>query len=187
MKEIKNMNDSLTISQSVPAPAFCCAFTGHRFLSYENQQRCGDLLNRLVPRLVGRGITTFYAGGALGFDTLAAEKIIELRDRHGLPIRLILALPCRDQSAKWNPTDTQRYRQIESLADGTVVLSEGYFDGCMQIRNRYMVDRANTLIAFFQPEKSGGTAYTVNYAAKLGRKIINLYSYCTQSGGNQPC
>ncbi|MGM9636975.1 MAG: SLOG family protein [Eubacteriales bacterium] len=181
------MNDALSASPSLTAPALCCAFTGHRFLSFEHQKRCGDLLDRLIPKLVGRGITTFYAGGALGFDTLAAEKILELRDRHGLPLRLILALPCRDQCAKWDPADTKRYRKIKSLADGTVLLSENYFDGCMQMRNRYMVNRANTLIAFFQPDKPGGTAYTVNYAAKQGRKIINLYPYCTQSGGNQPC
>lgn len=181
------MKEPLPIADSQPDPALCCAFTGHRFLTYENQQKCRDLLNRLIPKLVGRGITTFYVGGALGFDTLAAEQLIELRDRHGLPIRLILALPCRDQCAKWNPADTRRYRQIESLADNTVLLSERYFDGCMQIRNRYMVDHANILIAFFQPDKPGGTAYTVHYADKQGRKIINLYHYCCQIGGKQPC
>ncbi|MGM9681781.1 MAG: SLOG family protein [Eubacteriales bacterium] len=181
------MKDSISVPHFHPDPALCCAFTGHRMVSRENQKRCADLLNRLIPRLAGQGITTFYTGGALGFDTVAAERLIELRDRHGLPIRLILALPCRDQCAKWSFSDIRRFRQIESLADDAVVLSENYYDGCMQVRNRYMVDRANTLIAFFQPEMAGGTAYTVKYAQRLGRRIINLYGYCTQNGGNTPC
>ena len=34
-------------------------------------------LDECIEALVGRGITTFRTGGALGFDTLAALKVLE--------------------------------------------------------------------------------------------------------------
>ena len=51
-------------------------------------------------------------------------------------------------------------------------ISEDYHDGCMMERNRYMVDHAAYLLAVYNGEWRGGTAATVRYAQKLGRKTI---------------
>ncbi len=39
-------------------------------------------------------------------------------------------------------------------------------------RNRFMVERASTLLAVYNGEQRGGTAATVRYAQKMGREII---------------
>lgn len=161
-------------------PAQCCAFTGHRTLSMDSQKQVCALLRQLVPTLLSRGIDTFYFGGALGFDTVAAECLHGLRDRDRLPIRTVIAVPCRDQDSRWNAAQVQRYRRMLADANHVVILSESHYAGCMLERNQYMVDRANTLIAFYQPGRRGGTEYTVHYARRLGRRIINLYGYCNR-------
>lgn len=40
------------------------------------------------------GITTFYAGGALGFDSLAAEAVIEQKKTNPW-LQLVIVVPCR--------------------------------------------------------------------------------------------
>ena len=39
-------------------------------------------------------------------------------------------------------------------------------------RNRFLVDHAAALLAVYNGERRGGTAATVRYAQKMGRKII---------------
>ena len=165
----------------LPPPAVpeqSCAFTGHRTLTEYQDRICRQLLTQLIPRLVRGGVNRFIAGGALGFDTLAAETLLNLRDRSGLPLSLEIAVPCAGQDAKWRDADREKYRRILSAADYVTVLSEEYYAGCMQARNRYMVDRAQRLIAFFNPSKTtGGTAMTVDYARKMGRNLFNLADF----------
>ena len=54
-----------------------------------------------------------------------------------------------------------------------VCLSERYYQGCMHERNRYMVDHSRVCICYLT-ERTGGTAYTVEYARSRGLKIFNL-------------
>ena len=39
------------------------------------------------------GVNTFIDGGALGFDTIAAETVIEMREKYQ-NIKLVMYLPC---------------------------------------------------------------------------------------------
>ena len=55
--------------------------------------------------------------------------------------------------------------------DEVVVLSAEYYPGCMYLRNRYMVDNADVVIAHFNGAK-GGTMYTLSYAKKNKKSII---------------
>ena len=114
----------------------------------------------------------FGAGGALGFDTLAALTVLRLREEFP-QIRLILVLPCRNQTNGWREEDVQKYRWILSQADKAVWLNEEYTAGCMQERNRYLVDHSGTCVCFLT-KKSGGTAYTVRYAKKARLAVTNL-------------
>lgn len=72
----------------------------------------------------------FGAGGALGFDTVAAQTVIRLKVKYP-KIRLILVLPCTDQAKFWNEDDSREYERIKKLADKTVYTSEKYYNGCM--------------------------------------------------------
>lgn len=118
-----------------------CCFTGHRNIP---KGKTDYIINRVmdgVKYLHSQGIGTFLAGGAVGFDTLAAKAVIECR-KEFTDIRLVLVIPCRDQTRNWMQCDIDLYEQIKGLADEVVCLSEHYHSGCMHNRNRYLVDNS---------------------------------------------
>ena len=45
--------------------------------------------------------------------------------------------------------------------------------GCYQVRNEWMVDRSNLVIAVFNGQKSG-TKNTVDYAKRKGVNVVNV-------------
>lgn len=149
-----------------------CCFTGHRDISDENQDELIQRLKENVLNLYQKGVNTFYAGGALGFDTLAAECVIEVR-KTNRDIRLVIVVPCRDQAAKWSSADRERYNTILKLADDVIFLADRYYNGCMQARNRYMVNHSHFCICYLT-KPSGGTYYTVSYAEEKELEIYNL-------------
>ena len=147
-------------------------FTGHRNIPREEYNRLSLRLRSEIACLIGRGYRFFGAGGALGFDTLAAKTVLELRKQYP-HIRLILVLPCLHQSDKWCSKDRLIYEQIKSNADKTVYTADDYTQDCMHKRNRHLVDNSNLCICYLT-KASGGTAYTVRYAQQQGLTIINL-------------
>ena len=121
---------------------------------------------------IEQGYRYFGCGGALGFDTLAAQTVLRLREIYP-EIRLILVLPCRDQTRGWKQADVAEYDRIMKAADKVTYTSEQYYSGCMHKRNRHLVDNSSLCICYLT-EQSGGTAYSVNYARSQGLKIINV-------------
>jgi uncharacterized phage-like protein YoqJ len=153
-----------------------CCFTGHRNLPKNQTAEIKSALTNEVIKLIDQGVTYYGTGGAIGFDTLAAQTIIELREDYP-QIKLILIIPCRNQSDKWSHEDKRIYEDIKSKADKVVYLSEKYENDCMLKRNRHMVDHSKFVIAAWDGRKRGGTYYTINYATKLKREIILLNLY----------
>ena len=153
------------------SPSAVC-FTGHRHIPEAHYEKLSDLLDKLVLGLASIGITYFLCGGALGFDTMAAKAVLRLRNA-GKRIRLVLILPCRNQTRGWSEKDVEIYEHIRESADEVIYTSDQYFNGCMQKRNRRLVDESDACVAYLTSPK-GGTAYTVNYAKALGREVYNL-------------
>lgn len=151
-----------------------CSFTGHRIIEKSDKERLNQFLPLLLSSLYDEGIRHFITGGALGFDTAAAQCVLLLRETHP-DITLELALPCENQTKGWRDADICVYEKIKELADSVTMVSEKYFSGCMHKRNRYMVDSSSVLVAYLN-RFSGGTAYTVKYAEGKDIKIINLGS-----------
>ena len=147
-----------------------CCFTGHRRIPEEDINKIKNNLTVEIENLINRGIIYFGCGGALGFDTLAAETILKLKEKYNY-IRLILVLPCRDQNASWKEKDNLRYENIKTLADKIIYTSENYYDGCMQKRNRHLVDHSCVCVAYVR-KTYGGSAYTLKYASKNGVEVI---------------
>ena len=83
-----------------------------------------------------------------------------------------MLLPYVGQADKWSDSAQERYRFILSQADSLEYVSHDYYDGCMLDRNRRLVDAADLLLAVYNGERRGGTAATVRYARKLGRRVI---------------
>ena len=159
----------------------CCAFTGHRphkllWKYNEADSRCVALkavLMEQITKLAEAGITDFYSGGADGVDCWAALIVLRLRKRNPA-LRLHMLLPHEGQADKWSDSAQERYHSILKKADSVEYVSREYYDGCMLDRNHRLVGAAGTLLAVYNGERRGGTAATIRYARKLGRRIIIL-------------
>ncbi len=142
-------------------PRSCC-FTGHRIIRKQDSGGIYDAIKNEIRNLSERGISNFISGGALGFDMLAAEAVLELRDGELPFITLELMLPCENQAIKWRESERVRYAGIISRADKVGYTSREYTPTCMAERNRAMVDASEHCIAYMY-KSFGGTAYTVRY------------------------
>lgn len=101
----------------------------------------------------------------------AAEIVLQLRDT--LPsreIRLWAAIPYDRQANGWSPEEQVRYRGILDRADRIEYISHDYFNGCLQKRNRWMIDQSTHLIAVYDGQP-GGTKSTLDYARRKGLEI----------------
>ena len=149
-----------------------CCFTGHRVIPTRARPWLGEELEQTLRRLIGEGVRYFGAGGALGFDTLAAGTVLRLKGEYP-DVRLILVLPCRDQTRGWKEADVRRYRDILSRADKVVYTAERYSPGCMHRRNRHLVENSSVCVAYCTRE-TGGSAYTAEYARQRGLRLVLL-------------
>lgn len=147
-------------------------FTGHRQIPYADAVKLPALLEGVLIGLIGRGATVFRAGGAIGFDTVAALKVLELREKYP-HIRLELVLPCRNQTEHWEGAAVRTYRYILERADDARFLFDTYFDGCMLERDRRLVEGSDVCVAYCTRSR-GGTAYTFAHALREGLEVINL-------------
>ena len=153
-----------------------CCFTGHRRIPDSEIIMLKQRLDETIDRLIDSGVRTFRAGGALGFDTLAALLVLVRKEKRTENIRLELCLPCRDQTKNWAPKDVEIYNFILSRADSVTFLHDKYTSDCMLERNRFMVDGSDLCVAYCTSPKSsrGGTAYTVRYAVSKNVPVINI-------------
>ena len=158
----------------------CCCFTGHRpgklpWGYNEADPRCLDLKRRLrdaVEAAYQEGFRHFICGMALGCDLYFAETVLALRGRQG-DVTLEAAIPCPTQADEWPEPDRRRYQALLAACDFETMVQDHYSPGCMQRRNRYMVDHSALLIAVYDG-MPGGTRRTLEYAIRQGVSFVDL-------------
>ncbi len=158
------------------------AFTGYRlekiFPGGYDAVRYRQIRTRLqeaVQQLYGAGYRTFISGMATGFDQWAAEAVILLRDSGSCPdIRLVAAVPCPDQPARFDDRSRRLYARLLEQADEVYRLSETRDRGCFLRRNDWMLERCSHVICYYDGQP-GGTGYTVNRARRLNLPVANLW------------
>ena len=151
-----------------------CCFTGHRKLNGDTLWLRFQLQSEIL-RLYRRGIHTFLTGGALGFDTMAANEVLRLRDSYIPDMLLAVVIPCWGQESRWRGEDQELYQSILRRADDRILTGELYTPECMRVRNRYLVEHSSCCVAWLEPGRRGGTSYTVNYARSQGLEVVNLF------------
>ena len=156
-------------------------FTGHRMLS-EHPKELYDRLYAILESLVNeQGITDFYAGGAVGFDTIAEKCVLRLRDalKDKVKVHLHLVLPCsnEEQTKNWTPEQKYEFRCILQRADSVEYTAQKHDPQCMGRRNARLVECASDYcVCYYDVNHRSGTAQTVALAKQKGLKIINLFS-----------
>lgn len=144
------------------------ALTGHRYFRGGK----GEFDEVFDDLLVRYKIDTVYCGMAVGFDQWACQRVLA----HEL--RVIACIPFVGQDSVW-PIHAQRnyerlLREIPKYGGEVRVISEGGYDpDKMHVRNRYMVDRADFVLAYYDGSP-GGTGKTVQYARWKQTPVLNL-------------
>lgn len=149
-----------------------CCFSGHRDIPPQERERLERLLDEYIDKMADCGRLRFICGGALGFDTMAAQAVLRAKERHS-GIVLELAIPYRGVENYRSEADRLEFLDILAQADIIRCLAESYDKDCMFRRNRYMVDNSDVCICYMTRNK-GGTAYTVARALKKGIEVVNL-------------
>ena len=127
-------------------------------------------MKKLLINKINEGYKHFINGMALGADMMIAEILIELKQEFNITIEC--AIPCLKQESKWSNSQQVRYKKILSQCDKiTYVLKQQYCKNCMQMRNEYMINNSNCLIAVWNGLPSG-TENTIKYAKSLDVEII---------------
>lgn len=148
------------------------AFTGHRpdkLGGYKVPnptylyvcQQIDKTLRELKPEKV-------ISGMALGVDQWAAHIAYKL----GIPF--IAAVPFEGQEKAWPKQSQMTFHLLLRMASEKVIVSPGDYSAAkMQVRNEWMVDHCDKLIAVWDGT-SGGTGNCVAYAQKSEKNIIRI-------------
>lgn len=150
-----------------------CCFTGHREIKKIKPSVLANRLDKTIVELVeNEDVTDFRAGGAKGFDTIAALHVLKFKQKYP-HIKLHLILPYKKQAAGFTRFEKQLYDFVLQNADTVHYTSEKYYDGVLFARNRELVDGADVCVALLEV-LVGVTYQTVNLARKQKTKVINL-------------
>ena len=150
-----------------------CFFTGHRVIAGNKKSMIKSLVNEEILNKINDKVEVFISGGARGFDIMAAEQVIFMREDYD-SIKLCLYLPCRNHDIKWKYPERRQLHKIMEQADEIHYVTDGeYINGCMKKRNIAMVDASDCGIAYMT-NRISGSAQTLRIAAEKGIDVINI-------------
>jgi len=147
------------------------AATGHRpdKLGGYSDAAHTKLLTLAINFFINNKCDAAISGMALGWDTAWAEAAL----LNNVP--LIAAIPFAGQEKMWPAWSQTKYNNILSKAKETVIVCKGgYASYKMQVRNEYMVDNCDTVVALWNGSP-GGTGNCVRYTQQKNKPIINLW------------
>ena len=106
-------------------------------------------------------------GMALGVDQLVAEECI----KYGIPF--VAAVPFPGQENRWPEASKRKYKALLDKAAEIVIVCPTYSRAALQLRNEWMVDHSDALIAIWDGS-SGGTANCVAYANSTTNYVATI-------------
>ncbi len=149
-------------------------FTGHRNVPAEETEMIRSLLESQIYALYDRGARIFKTGGAIGFDTMAAKAVLDMKNRFGWDnIHLYLCLPAPDQTMRFSKSQKSDYEYILSMSDGVTYASESLTKDSYFARNRALVQGSDVCLAYCK-KQYGGSYYTCRFALQNGVELINV-------------
>jgi len=148
------------------------AVTGHRPKLLNNEYNgigpCSDFIRSKLYKIIGEySPDLMISGMALGIDMIFAEVAIKKN------IPLLAAIPCLEQEKVWPQKSQDRYNKILTYDKCTKYLVSNckYNYNVMFDRNKFMVNEADVVVAFWTGIKSG-TSHCVEYARKMNKKVL---------------
>ena len=155
-------------------------FTGYRPFklpfeitnSDKNYLRFYKRAKNLITAQIDLGNIYFISGMAQGADLILTDIILDLK-KTDKNIFLECAVPFKGQCGNFTEENRILYEKAIKNCDKLTVLCNSYSINSFIIRNKYMVDSSDIVIAVYDG-KSGGTKFTYDYAIKKGKQVILL-------------
>lgn len=156
------------------------AATGHRPDKLDGHSKSAEellyafALNTLgnlpeYPEGLARGLKVI-TGMAVGWDQAVADACVTLS------IPFIAAIPFPNQDALWPYPARRRYLDLLRHSAESFIISQGLYSAHkMDLRNRWMVDRCDKLIALWDGVVGGGTWNCIKYAESKQVEVIHLW------------
>lgn len=166
---------TLILAENFGTDGLChlsASFTGHRGVT--DMRQTAERLRAVIMECYNSGVRFFYVGGAVGFDTIAAEAVLYFREQFP-DIVLTVVVPFPEQDKFFNAESRKKYREILDKADEVVTISNEFSKVAYLMRNDYMVSHSCRVIAYWDGMSGSGTAYTVREAKKRKRSVQNLF------------
>ena len=123
-------------------------------------KRVVNKLNQLINKI--NDDILFISGGAERFDTISALSVIKLKEKYS-NIKLEMAIPFNEyrndlefKKILYNADVVNYIDEIKVYTNPIVPIGK-YHMGKLFARNRYMVDKSDIIIAFWNNKQKGGT------------------------------
>ena len=145
---------------------FRIAFIGHRYIEgqYHLQDRIEDIIRE---KLHTKEYVELYVGRNGDFDisvASATKRAQEALGHQNSSLILLQPYPMKD-----DPYYEKFYDEIWYPIDSKI-----HPKAAITKRNQWMIDNADLLVAYVEPDRKGGALTTLKYAQKQGIEIINL-------------
>lgn len=145
--------------------------TGHREIPSDKIEYVRQELRREAERAVEDGFTLFISGFAEGVDIEFAAIVAEMKAE--IPaLFLEAAIP---HPGRMRTKDTLFHKLI-AQCNGVKIVSGEYSPDCYFVRNRYLIENSERVVAVFDGRQHGGTAQTMRMAVAKGcnLRIIDI-------------
>jgi uncharacterized phage-like protein YoqJ len=146
-----------------------CCVTGHRDIPMDKIEYVTSELRKAIQEAIDDGFTLFISGFAPGGDIIFARLVIELKVQYP-QINLEAALPYPN----WLRNRSTEDKELFSKCVGFGIHSPKYTPNCFLVRNRFMANTCERIIAVYDGRAKGGTVNTMMYAAALERDIRTI-------------
>lgn len=153
------------------------AVTGHRpgnfgrLGEFNHEEKLFNFAMKSIAELKPQEVLT---GMAIGWDMAVADACLFLN------VPYVTAIPFEGQEAKWSTEQKERYFFIRKFAKKELIFGTHFASNLYFMRNHWLVDNCDELLAMWDGHPKGGTYRTVEYAKKQGRPTKNLWSEYTQ-------
>lgn len=143
-----------------------CCVTGHRDIPQSSKKIIIRKLQQEIQEAITDGYTHFISGFASGADLIFAEIIVEYKKIYPLTLEAAIPYPGRMR------TPDKTFQKLIRHCDIIKTHSSAYSKNCYMLRNRYMVDQSQRILAVYDGRTAGGTAATLRYAKGKDIRLI---------------
>lgn len=158
--------------------------TGHRNLSAKTLNTYRAELSAAIATAVNRGVTEFSMQLNGGTEIMAAELVLELKQRKP-NIRLVIYVAY--QQMLESPKLKKSVKRILEQCDQTVIAADTFYPNVFLNCVRVMMRDCGELIALYDGRNSGNTAFAMRYCHFLGIPVLPIdASRSPEGNGSAP-